>query len=54
MAIEQVNDNVLIYELFLPHNSASDVPDVAAPVETVDKGPANSYLFILSSFMYPD
>lgn len=28
MAIEQVNDNVLIYELFLPHNSAKDVPDV--------------------------
>ena len=38
---------------FLLDNTASEVPDVVKPVETVDKRSGNLYLFIRSSFMCP-
>ena len=40
-------------ESFLLDNSSSEVPDVAKPVEIVDKRSGDMYLFILSSFMCP-
>ena len=36
-------------ESFLLVYSASEVPDVVEPVETVNKRPTNLYLFILNS-----